>query len=183
MANLEQKNGEFINLDASGLRQRLVDERIVLAIPDTTIRVRVVDAQPFSRAEVGKRYKDWGIEELDAADLWNPWNRTWQSLVITQEEDRVGGCVRLVAAEYWDTLTERFVDKVVTGGVEFRQTREGDIAKFLGLQPFERSRLRFLDESNTLYIVRDGQIYNRKKMPVIDVSPQKANTQLGRLLE
>lgn len=185
MTEFEQRTAAFFNQNVDRLADQLkAGDGMLLAIPETTSRASLVEVEDFARSRVGKRYKDWGIEDLTPGNLWNPPSRRiLQSLVIAQDIDGVGACVRLLSAKYWNPLTQTFVDRLITAGQEFKQDREGDIAKFFGLRPYERSVLRFLDNSNTLYIVSGGHIYNRRRMAGVDISPAQANYQLGRLLE
>lgn len=185
MAEFEQRTAAFFSQNVDKLADQLkVGDGMLLAIPETTSRAKLVEVDDFARSRVGKRYKDWGIEDLIPGDLWNPPSRgILQSLIIARDSSGVGACVRLLSAEYWNPLTETFVDRLITAGHEFKQNREGDIAKFFGLAQYERSVLRFLDDSNTLYIVREGRIYNRKRLADSGISPEAANYQLGRLLE
>lgn len=185
MTEFEARSVAFSNQHVDKLADQLIaGDGMVLAIAETTLRARLVKVEDFAKARVGKRYKDWGIEELTPGDLWNPPSRRiLQSLVIAQDQDGIGACVRLLSAEYWNPLTQTFVERLTSAGQEFKQDREGDIAKFFGLRPYERSVLRFLDDSNTLYIVRGDHIYNRRRSVAVDISPEQANRQLGRLLE
>ncbi len=189
MVEFEARTNKFFSQEVQDLADRLLDSGgMIIAIPGTTIMVRVSNVLAYHRETgknvVGERYKDWGIEDLTPGDLWNtPSRRILQSLVIAQGQDGVGACVRLLSTDYWNPLTERFADNFITGGQEFSRTREGDIAKFLGLQSYERSSLKFLDDSNTLYVVRNGQIYNRKRFKDNPISSEKANHQLNKLLD
>ncbi len=183
MAEFETRTTEFFSQNVGRLKEELLDG-LILALPETTVRARIVGASAFPKKDVGKRYKDWGMEDLTPGDLWSPpTRRILQSLVVSQDEEGVGACVRLMAVAYWDSLTERFVDRLIMGGQEFRQTREGDIAKFFGLHSYERSELKFLDYSNILYIVREDQIYNKKMVAREKITPEEANRELEKLLE
>lgn len=184
MAEFEARNIAFFSQDVKTLADQLASG-MVLAIPKTTTKLRVVKAEAFSRERVGIRYKNWGIEDLTPGDLWSPPSRRiMQSLVISRDETGIGACVRVLSAEYWDPLTERFVDRFITGGQEFKTGKEGDIARYFGLNCFEKSNLRFLDDSNALYVVRNGQSYKRERIKaVVTVSPKDANHQLQLLLD
>lgn len=128
---------------------------MIFALPETDKRIRIVAAQSWIKRMVGERYKKRGIEDMEPGNLWNPSIRAIkQSLIVAKDEDGVGACVRLLEAEYWDTTRQTFVSRLAADEKNYSQTREGDIAKYFGLQKNERSRLQFLDESNTLYIVR-----------------------------
>lgn len=184
MAEFDKRTEAFFSQNVNRVADKLVSGEMALAIPQTSYQVRLVEVEAFTRTLVGKRYKDWGIEDLSPGDLWNPPARAIrQSLVIIRDRGVLGACVRLISAKYWDTLTEAYVDRLITAGQEFKQGREGDIAKYFGLALYERSELRFLDESNTLYIIRGGQVYNRKVVGGGGILPENANGQLSRLLE
>ncbi len=192
MAEFEARTEQFFSQDVESLADQLLENGgMVIALQGTDSRLRVRDTYAWAsltptagKKAVGQRYKDWGIGDLTQGDLWStPTRRILQSLVISQDEDGIGACVQLLSAEFWNSLTQRFVDKFITGGQEFKQGREGDIAKFFGLQPYERSGLRFLDDSNTLYIIHAGQIYNKKRVARERATPEEANEDLDRLLE
>lgn len=193
-AEFELKTQQFVSQDVESLAdQLLANGGMVIAVHETDTRLRIRDAYAWAslkptagKKAVGQRYKDWGIADLTPGDLWSPpARRILQSLIISQDEDGIGACVQLLSAEFWDPLTQRFVDRFITAGQEFKTDRQGDITKFLGLQPYERSSLRFLDKSDTLYIVRAGQIYNKKRTLNSDteIQPEQANHQLGKLLK
>lgn len=184
------KTSKFFNQDIRGLSgDLLADSGMVLAIYDTNKMARIKEARPYVRLQatdievVGERYKNWGIEGLNLGDLWNPPSHgRRQSLVIGRDHDGIGACVRLLAAEYWDPKVSEFVKKLTLGKEEFKWDREGDIARYFGLQVFERSVLKFLDETNRLYVVSIGEIHKTKSTRIERVSPDEANSQILGLL-
>ncbi|MEK7517475.1 MAG: hypothetical protein AAB583_02905, partial [Patescibacteria group bacterium] len=164
------------------LNNLIAGDGMIIALPETDKRIRIVAAQPYPKSMVGERYKKRGIENMEPGDLWSPSMRTIkQSLIVAKDEDGVGGCVRLLAAEYWDPTRQRFVSQLTTGEGSYSETREGDIANYFGLERYERSRLQFLDESNTLYLVRGAyDVVGREDQ---EISPEEANRELEKFLK
>lgn len=139
--------------------------------------MRIVGAQAYP--EVGRRYTD--IKDMNPGDLWNPAIRGGirQSLIIAPKEKEEGACVRLLKVKYWDSVNDAFVTDLTEGEQNFGG-REGDIAKYFGLERNESSRLQFLDDSNKLYIVRGA--YDVRRLNE-GISPEEANRALERFLK
>lgn len=133
-----ERSKAFFNREADVLERDLYDRDIVEH--GTTNRLRIRKAQAFSR--VGDRYAA-AMEQMEPGDLWSPPQRTIrQSLVIARALEG-GACIRLLQGAYYDPEAESFT---VRG-------TEGTIADFLSLEKNERAQLRFLDESDTLYLI------------------------------
>lgn len=148
-------------------------EGLIIAVEGTNRKVRITRADAYPR--VGDRYKQ--ITGMKPGDLWSPPQRQiQQSLIVTKDESGAnsGSCVRIREAEYFDPATQSFT-ATLRSGVEIYGAREGDIAKFLGLGRYEQASLKFVDSSETLYLV--------KGKPVLrNVTPGEANNQLRGLL-
>jgi hypothetical protein len=151
----EERTIAFFGQSPDRIAEQLIQGAgMTIALRGTENRIRIVEVQDWPKRDVGKRYKDKGIDDMLPGDLWNPLSRAIrQSLIVAKDEDGSGACVRLLKAEYWDAAKNTFVSRL-TKGEQDLAAREGDIAKYFGLEKYERSKLQFLDQSNRLYIVR-----------------------------
>lgn len=146
---------------------------IVVAIPETDTKVRIFEAEPYEKRKVGKRYS--AMNYMTPGDLWNPpMRQILQSLIVAKDRDGVGACIRLKKVEYFDPKTQVFVPVLTTSRGEFG-AREGDIAKYLGLRKRDQGKLKFLDNSDTLYLIREESAHR-------PVAPEQADNQLRDLL-
>lgn len=143
---VDQLADEF--LDGDGLE---------IGIANSSRRIRVSEVDPFGKdpeshlKRVGQRWN--AMEKMQVGDLWNPvWIKTTQSLVVAKDRGGIGACVRLVRAEYFDKSKGLYVTDLVEDDGEYHQV-ESDIARFLGLERNNRSRLAFLDDTNILYLL------------------------------
>lgn len=171
----EVRTAEFFQQNVSRLTDALIEgDGMVIAVPDSERRLRLVEVEPFNKSRVGARYRE--MNDMEPGDLWNPpMRRISQSLIVALDRQAVGACVRLLRANYFDPRSDSFVPTLSVGREEFAQ-REGDIAKFLGLGKYDRSRLEFVDRSNTLYLITGSR-------EMVDrVRPQDANRNLERLV-
>lgn len=148
----EQRTAQFFSQDPFALAQKLVENQgMVIEENVTGKKVRITKVEAFLKNSVGKRYR--AMNEMQPGDLWNPPQRQIrQSLVVAKDADGVGACVRLTEARYLDPKTNQFVKELFTEDHKFGP-KEGDIAKYFGLNKNDQSKLRFLDESDTLFIV------------------------------
>ncbi len=179
--NPEERTKLFFTQPLENLHRQLLEgEGQVIAIPDTNKKIRLTDIQSFSK--VGRRWNV--IATMQPGDLWNPqYIKTVQSLVrATGTSEDVGACIRLKNAEYFDPKQNIFVDRLRIDGTEYNP-KEPDIAKYLGLTKNMVSKLKFLDDSNTLYIVREDQMHRREVSSSGEITLEQANTQLGKLLD
>lgn len=151
----EERTIAFFGQSPDRIAEQLIQGAgMTIALQGTEKRIRIVEVQDWPKRDVGKRYKDRGIDDMLPGDLWNPLIRAIrQSLIVAKDEDGAGACVRLLKAEYWDAVNDAFVAELTEGEQKFAG-REGDIAKYFELERNERSKLQFLDDSNRLYIVR-----------------------------
>lgn len=175
----EERTAAFFQQKAEELTRQLTqDDGIVIAMQGTDKRVRISEALAYP--EVGKRYRN--IKDMNPGDLWNPAIRGGirQSLIVTSKEKDEGACIRLLKVKYWDSVNDAFVTDLTEGEQNFGG-REGDTAKYFGLERSERSRLQFLDQSNRLYIVR-GE-YDVVNPVTQNISPEEANRELEKFLK
>ncbi|MBI2327223.1 hypothetical protein HYU92_02785 [Candidatus Curtissbacteria bacterium] len=148
------------------------DGRIVISLIGINRRVRISEAEAFEKNRVGFRYR--AMNDMKPGDFWNPpMRQICQSLIVSQDETGVGACVRLLKVEYFDPTNNSYVPELRIEDQEFKQ-REGDIAKYLGLGKYERSQLKFLDDSDTLYVTKESQ-------QIASISPEQANREMERL--
>lgn len=171
----EARTKRLFALDVEELADELVtlEEAAVIAVFGSNRKIRLLEVEAFKKLDLGDRYA--AMNRMRPGDLWNPPMRhILQSLIVSQDHVGVGACVRLLKAEFFDPSTNSFVTDLILDGQEYKQ-REGAIAKYLGLDKFERSKLTFLDDSNTLYLIREGQKVN-------NISSEDANKEMERLL-
>lgn len=176
--NPEERTAVFFQQKAEEIASQLTEgDGVVIAVRGTDRRVRVSSAQAYP--EVGRRYTR--IKDMNSGDLWNPaiQGGVRQSLIVTPKESEAGSCVRLLKVRYWDSRNDLFVSELKEGEQNFGD-REGDIAKYFGMERSERSQLKFLDESNRLYIVRGSYNINEERE---GISPEDANRELERFLK
>ncbi len=154
LATPDQRTAAFFSLPLAEVAARLIEgEGMDIAVPDTNRKVKIVQIQDFPAVGV-RRYRD--ITELSPGDLWNPYRQTLQSLIVTRNtEVGIGSCVRLLQAAYFDPRTNDFTDDLELEGQRFKMGRssEGHIARYLGLHSGQRSQLKFLDDSDILYVL------------------------------
>lgn len=131
---------------------------MVIMLPDTSRSIRVRRAEPFGidpeskLKKVGSRWN--AMRSYNTGDVWNPkFINTIQSLVVSKDKAGVGACVRLYRAEYFDTARGVYVAELEVGNEQFGQS-EPDIAKYLGLQVNQRSRLAFVDQTDALSLLK-----------------------------
>lgn len=170
----EARTAQFFDQDVARLTAALVSgDGMIIAIPGSNRRIQLVEVEPFGKARVGVRYRE--MNGMEPGDLWNPpMRRINQSLIVAQDRDGVGACVRLLRAYYFDQRSGTFVPTLKIGRGEFAQ-REGDIANYLRLGRYDRSRLEFIDDSDVLYLTKGGQTIER-------IRPEDANRELEKLV-
>ncbi len=176
----EERTAAFFDRTLSQIANDLVKDRMIIELPSSDKRVRIYEIEEWPRYKVGPRYKKAGIEDMNPGDLWNPPIRAIrQSLIVTKDRERVGACIRILQVNYWDPEKGEFVPTLTQEGYTFA-AREGDISRYFGLEKNERSKLSFLDDSETLYIVRG--IYTEENPERQGISPEDANRELERFL-
>lgn len=169
----EQRTTSFFEQDVSTLGDRFVqDEGMIIALPNSNRKIRVREIEVFNKRNVGSRYQVMG--DMEPGVLWNPPSRRIrQSLIVAQDKHRVGACLRLLRVNFYNPRTDSFVPTLKIGQKKFTQ-REGDLAEYLGLDKYDQSLLRFMDGSNTLYVIGKQQVESN--------ATEKANRELEKLV-
>lgn len=170
----EERTVAFFQQNLTRLADALLKgDGIIIALPNSERRIKIAQIEEWASKSVGERYKSKGVEKMDVGDLWNPPVRAIrQSLIVAKDKDGVGACIRLLEAEYWDPSTGSFSPNFSEGEYTFG-AREGDISKYFGLDKNEISKLRFLDESDTLYILRGKKLNPKDANQVLEGFLQK----------
>ena len=152
----EIRTAAFFSMGPLQIARSLVEKAdLTIQISGTDKKVKVIEAEPFSRDRVGARYS--AMQEMSIGDVWFPPTRQiLQTLIVAKDANGIGACVRLKEVEYYDPKLNDFVSELETEEGKFGQ-REGDIAKYFGKGKFERARLRFQDNSQTLFLVNEGE--------------------------
>lgn len=144
--------------------------RVDIAVYGTPRRLRVTQVEPFSRSKLGP-YKPvgnrWGaMRRMNAGSVWNPQFFTLtQSLVVAQDHEGVGACVRLLEATYYDPETKIYIPEEIDARLS---DKENGIALHLGLEPNEVSELRFIDDTDILYLFRKREEQSEDDSQEID---------------
>lgn len=162
----QNRTAEFFRQNVADLAEALQNR--VLIDQRTNRQVQLTRLEPYPK--VGPRYRDIAGKNMAPGELWTPYfpvRRMNQALIVAREvESGVGSCVRVLRGSYYDLEREEFIP----------MAREGDVAGHFGLEKFEKASLRFLDESDALYIVR-GEARE------VNINPSEANGELKRLLQ
>lgn len=148
----EQRTQTFFEHDPFTLSEKLTQGGgMVIGVPNSDKKILVVKAQAYSKRDVGKRYG--AMNEMHPGDLFSPLARGGiaQSLIVAKDEDGVGACVRLLQAKYFDPEAENFVPRLKIGNEEFKPN-EGDITRYLGFPKRYVGSLRFIDNTDNLYL-------------------------------
>lgn len=163
----QNRTVEFFNQNVADLAEALQNR--VLIDQATNKQLQLTRLEPYPK--VGPRYRDIVGQSMQPGEFWAPYipvRRMSQALIVaTSTEAGVGACVRVLRGSYYDLEKGEFV----------LMPREGGVASYLELGKFERAGLRFLDESDMLYIVRGEQIAENP-----EIQSEEANGELKRLL-
>lgn len=140
----QERTIEFFNQNIADLAEALQNR--VLIDQASNRQVQLTRLEPYPK--VGPRYRGIVDQNMQPGEFWTlyfPVRRMSQSLIIARSIEReVGACVRVLRGRYYDLEKGEFI----------AMPREGDIANFLKLGRFMRTKLRFLDESDILYLTR-----------------------------
>lgn len=151
-----------------------------IGVIGTDRRIRVDQALPYLIAEndgMYRRGKDGiNIDNLPTGTYWAlfwPLRKMRLSLITAREDGQKGACVRLVRASSYNPYTRLFVP----------MKREGDIANCLELEDYQAAPLRFIDDSNVLYLDRSTRAMPEQHdiSPVIS-DPEAADRYMRELL-
>lgn len=142
----EQRTAKLVNLNYDEFAKALQNRLIVLAGTDKIAVFSKVEAWP--RSKVGKRYDE--ITTREVGDFWSfplkigGRKPIQQSLIAAKDQGKVGGIVRVVRGGIYNPAD---------GNVALME-REGQLAEYFGLDKGEVAKLKFLDDSDMLYLVR-----------------------------
>lgn len=171
----EERTTELFSKNFDVLWQNLRNRTV--AIPGTSISIVLTELNPYSYA---KNQDSWLytpmkiMEEGDFYARYHPLRKMCLSLIVARDEGKVGACIQVAKASRIDSARR---DPIPL-------PKQGDIAISLGLQKDEIGKLRFLDDTETLYLIRTGRILDR--LPVAKdkhVSAGDADQALGRLVK
>lgn len=156
----EQRTIELFSMDAMLLGPAMKGRLIVSQEDGRMIRVDQPEGWPkdkvgdrYTKSKTGLRLTELPSGTLGVFSL--PVRRIRQSLISAMSAGELGACVRLVRASRYDTDTKEFI----------QMQREGDIANHFGFEDNEAVRLRFLDDTETLYFNRGEDNGLRIKAP------------------
>ena len=144
--NPETRTKAFFGQNVDVLTEQLQRRYIVMVGTHKVVQLTKLEA--WVKQNVGKRYQ--AMENMQPGDLWAvlfPLRKMRQSLIAAQDKGEMGACIRVIRASSFSAEKGTFVPF----------EREGDTANYLGMGDNERGRLRFLDSSDVLYIVKEGQ--------------------------
>lgn len=147
--NPEERTAILFGQDVRTLSRVLVNMDI--AVLATDIRIRVDQTHPYLISEnngMYRRGKDGiNIDSLPTGTLWAffwPLRNMRLSLITAREGWQKGACIDLKKASRYDPSTRLYTPLKL----------KGDIANYLGLENNEAVALKFIDESNVLYLDR-----------------------------
>lgn len=164
----KEKTRNFFNQNYDDLTSQLQGREVILQ--GTKKRTIMISLQGWAKNDVGRRYK--GMEQMEPGDWWAvriPVRKMRQSLIVAKDNEEIGACVRILRASYFDEEIGSFAEV----------KREGDLANFFELRDNEVLQLKFLDDSETLYLTRKENVGSRDKQ---DISPDEANQALEKFL-
>lgn len=158
----EQRTAALFNLGVADLTHALKNRIVGLAGSPKRVRFDVV--VPYSKTpvegekQIGTNYmrgkEGITIENLDAGDLWaypllhrkmKEGGNVRQALIAAKDHDgKSGACVQVLRSSQYNAVTGEFTI----------MEREGDTSAYFDIDNNEVVQMRFLDDSEALYIVR-----------------------------
>ena len=169
----QDRTTAFFEQSVGNLTRELQGRVIVDRETDRRIILTRLEVYPRN---VGPIYGAIAQLNMQPGELWVPYiprRKMRQSLVIAKSEEvGIGACVRIVRASNYDQRSGIFVSLRL----------ESDIANYLELRNYERGILRFLDETDNLYLLRTEET-NDPRSITTQVSPGEADEDLTRLLQ
>ncbi len=161
----QERTRQLFSKNFDDFAENLRGKVVVLLGTDKKITLDLVEGWNLeSNMKTHKNFLQLNPGDWEASRI--PIRQMRQSLIIAKDGDRVGACARVVRASYFDNDQGQFI----------QMPREGDIANYLGLGDNELARLVYMDDSDSLYLLRGEQGSQ-------NISPDEANEQLRRLLE
>ena len=178
--NFDQRTEAFFNQDVILLAEAMKG-RLIVSQEDGKM-IRVDQTQGWPKDKVGSRYtkseKNLRLTELTPGTLGVfplPVRKIKQCLISAKSGEELGACVRLIRASCYDANENKFV----------QMPREGDIANFFGFEDNDAVRLKFMDESGTLYFNKgedNGVRVKPPEIPPIQAETDQANEYLRNLV-
>lgn len=170
----EQRTAELFSQNYDLLESELHQRRV--AIPETDISLILMEFKPYSFTENQKQWLYSPMRQMEAGDLWAryyPLRKMCLSLIVAVDVDRPGACLQVTKANR--VIPERSTSVPLP--------KQGDIAGFLRLGQNEVGRLRFLDETETLYLIPTGRIVDKLVVEGNKGSAQEADRKLEQFFE
>lgn len=180
MNESEQKTADLMNLNYDALADEIQNRYSMVQLAGSDKRIYITKLQAWSKEQVGGRFSQMkamysqmgGFNPGDWCTYLVPIRRMRQSLIVANDDGKPGACLRVERASRFDPSKNDYVP----------MPNEGDIANFFELANNERAELKFLDDSNILYLVRTGFIMERPEPKKITTTGN-ANDQLAKLLD
>ncbi len=168
----EQRTKAFFNQDVMLLAKKMKGRLIVSQEDGKMIRIDNSEGWPVGK--VGNRYvksdNNLRLTELVPGTLGIfplSVRKMKQSLVSAKSGEELGACVRLVRASKYDKDTNNFVP----------MPREGDIANYFDFKDNQAVKLKFLDNSETLYFNKGAD--NGVRVKVLKSTPRQAEAEVA----
>lgn len=158
----DQRTKALFSMDVAELAHSL--EGRILGLAGTTKRVRLDAVIPYSKnprrgeKRLGPRYLSehrTSMENLEEGTLWayplphrkmKEGGNVRQALVVAKDHKEGKACVQILRSSKYNVGTGEFTE----------MEREGDTSRFFGLKNNDQVELKFLDDSEVLYIVKGG---------------------------
>lgn len=141
-SDLERRTAIFFDQHYESLAQSL--ENKIVALVGTDKKILLTQLVPYSHQTISEGWRYRQLLTMQPGDVWfyrNEFRKMSQALVVAKDFGVVGACVRVERASF-SVANEPFSP----------MPREGDIANFLEAQDNRIGRLRFLDQSDILYL-------------------------------
>lgn len=170
--SLEARTSEFFAQNYDVLERELKNR--IIAVPGTDKKIVLVTLVPYSRSKNLERKMYHPMMQMQTGDLWAchwAFRKMNLPLIVTRDGDLTGACIEIKRASRIDPETGKLIP----------MPKEGDIATFLGLGDGERGRLRFLNNSETLYIEKENQPLSEEQIKQID--PEEASRELSKFFQ
>lgn len=166
MKEFEDRTVAFFRNNYEVLAEELIGR--VIQLQGSYKKILLTEVKAYGK--IGPGYQ--AIEAMKPGDLWTyplRLRRMKQSLIVAYNPQEAASCVRVIRASCYDLTKDEFVP----------MPREGDVANYLELEDNEISTLKFLDESDVLFLIREKD----NAEVATDITPEEANSQLAKLLQ
>lgn len=168
----EVRTTELLSQNFNVLARELHHRTVTIA--GTNISIILAELKPYSLAENRKSWLYTPMQQMKEGDWWaryHPLRKMCLSLIVAKDEGEVGSCLQVVKADRVDPKS----------GKAIPLPKQGDIATYLGLNKNEIGKLRFLDDTDTLYLTPTGRIV--EKIAASHINSQDADSELGKLVK